>query len=92
MTFNTNSRFDLKIILVGTLLFVICNVIFLNIVYDYSMLVSGFAIMLFLYVLFKYYSPPDDSTNMKKIGYKIILYYLLIVLVGVVILLTFHLY
>ncbi|EKQ51609.1 MAG: hypothetical protein B655_2161 [Methanobacterium sp. Maddingley MBC34] len=92
LSFNTNSRFDLKIILVGIVLFVICNVLFLNIVYDYAMLVSGFAIMLFLYVLFKYYSPPDDSTNMKKIGYKVILYYLIIVVVGVVILLTFHIY
>jgi hypothetical protein len=92
LSFNTESRFDLKIILVGILLFVVSNVIFLYIVYDYAMLVSGFAIMLFLYVLFKYYSPPDDSTNMKKIGYKVIMYYLIIVVVGAVILLMFHLY
>jgi len=92
LSFNPESRFDFKIILIGILLFVICNVLVLNVVYDYAMLVSGFAIMLFLYVLFKYYSPPDDSTSIKKIGYKVILYYLIIVIVGAVILLTFHLY
>jgi hypothetical protein len=64
----------------------------LNVVYDYAMLVSGFAIMLFLYVLFKYYTPQDDSVSMKTIGYKVIIYYLIIVFVGAVILLTFNLF
>lgn len=91
-SFNPQSRFDFKIILIGIILFVICNVVLLNVVYDYAMLVSGFAIMLFLYLLFKYYTPQDDSANMKKIGYKVILYYLIIVFVGAVILLTFNLF
>jgi len=92
LSFNPESRFDFKIILVGIVLFVLFNVLLLNVVYDYAMLVSGFAIMLFLYVLFKYYSPQDDSASMKKIGYKVILYYLVIVIVGAVILLTFNLF
>ncbi|AUB55123.1 MULTISPECIES: zinc ribbon domain-containing protein [Methanobacterium] len=92
LIFNPESRFDFKIILIGIFLFVICNVLLLNVVYDYAMLVSGFAIMLFLYILFKYYSSQDDSASMKKIGYKVILYYLIIVFVGAVILLTFNLF
>lgn len=91
-SFNSESRFDFKIILIGIILFIICNVVLLNVVYDYAMLVSGFVIMLFLYLLFKYYTPQDDSANMKKIGYKVILYYLIIVFVGAVILLTFNLF
>ena len=92
LSINTQSRFDFKIILIGIFLFVLCNVLLLNVVYDYAMLVSGFAIMLFLYVLFKYYTPQDDSVSMKTIGYKVILYYLIIVFVGAVILLTFNLF
>jgi ribosomal protein L40E len=92
LSINPDSRFDFKIILIGILLFVICNVLLVNVVYDYAMLVSGFAIMLFLYVLFKYYTPQDDSVSMKTIGYKVILYYLIIVFVGAGILLTFNLF
>ncbi|MBI4814329.1 MAG: zinc ribbon domain-containing protein [Methanobacterium sp.] len=93
LTFNPKSRVDIRIIVIGVLLFVLSNVLFLYIVYDYAMLVSGFAIMLFLYIVFKYYSQPDDySAGIRSIGFKIILYYLVIVLIGAVILLTFHLY
>ncbi len=92
-TFNTKSRVDIRIIVMGILLFVLSNTLFLFVVSDYAMLVSGFTIMLFLYVVFKYYSQPDDySVSIKSIGFKIILYYLIIVLLGAVILLAFHLY
>ena len=49
--------------------------------------------MLFLYVLFKRYMEPNDpDMSIKTLGFKIILYYLVIVLLGAVILLVFHLY
>lgn len=93
ISFDPKSRFDFRIIVTGLILFVLCNIAFLSFSPDYSMLISGFIIMLFLYVLFKRYMEPNDpDMSIKTLGFKIILYYLVIVLLGAVILLVFHLY
>ena len=92
LSFNPKSRFDFRIIVTGLILFVLCNIVFLSISADYAMLISGFTLMLFLYVLFKRFMEKDDSVTVKSLGFKIILYYLVIVALGAVVLLAFHLY
>jgi ribosomal protein L40E len=93
LSFDPKSRFDLRIIITGLILFVLCNIAFLYISPDYSMLMSGFVVMLFLYLLFKHYMEPNDpSMTIKTLGLKVILYYLIIIALGVVVLLLFHLY
>jgi len=92
LSFNPNSRFDFRIIVTGLILFVLCNIVFLSISADYAMLISGFTLMLFLYVLFKRFMEIDDSVTVKSLGFKIILYYLVIVALGALVMLAFHLY
>jgi hypothetical protein len=92
LSFNPKSRFDFRIIVTGLILFVLCNSVLLFISGDYAMLISGFALMLFLYVIFKRFMEIDDSVTLKSLGFKIILYYLVIVALGAVLLLAFHLY
>ncbi|EKF87068.1 zinc ribbon domain-containing protein [Methanobacterium formicicum] len=92
LSLNPKSRFDFRIIVTGLILFVLCNIVLLFISGDYAMLISGFALMLFLYVIFKRFMEIDDSVTLKSLGFKIILYYLVIVALGAILLLAFHLY
>jgi len=82
---NPESRIEPKIIIIGALIFIISNAIILNIAYDYSILVSGFATMVYLYYAFKDSQVPTASKNKTRIlGFKIILHYLAIVALGII--------
>ncbi|MGB9936533.1 MAG: zinc ribbon domain-containing protein [Methanobacterium sp.] len=86
-SFNRESLLDFKIIALGTLIFVFSNIIILDIAYDYSILVSGFATMTFLYFVFKNSpKPQNSSTELKSMGIKIIGNYLIMALAGILIL------
>ncbi|MGB9978831.1 zinc ribbon domain-containing protein [Methanobacterium sp.] len=86
---NPESKFEPKIIIIGAIIFIISNAIILDIAYDYSILVSGFATMVYLYYAFKNSSVPLDSKNKTRtLGFKIIVHYLIIVLVGIIALLA----
>ena len=82
---NPKSRIEPKIIIIGALIFIISNAIILDVAYDYSILVSGFATMVYLYYAFKNSSVPTDSKNKTRaLGFKIILHYLTIVTLGII--------
>jgi len=91
--FDTSSRIDFRIFAIGLLVFVLTNTIFLYIASEYAMLIAGFATMLFLYLVFKYYfESENDAASLRRVGIKIILYYFMIIIVGVILLLLFKLY
>lgn len=82
---NPKSRIEPKIIIIGALIFIISNAIILDIAYDYAILVSGFATMVYLYYAFKNSQMPTDSKNKTRaLGFKIILHYLAIVALGII--------
>ena len=86
---NPESRIEPKIIIIGALIFIISNVIILDAAYDYSILVSGFATMVYLYYAFKGSQVPTDSKNKTRaLGFKIIMHYLAIILIGIIALLA----
>ena len=86
---NPESRIEPKIIIIGALIFIISNALILDVAYDYSILVSGFATMVYLYYAFKGSQLPTDSKNKTRaLGFKIIIHYLTIVLIGIIALLT----
>ena len=86
---NPESRIEPKIIIIGALIFIISNALILDVAYDYSILVSGFATMVYLYYAFKGSQVPTDSKNKTRaLGFKIIIHYLTIVLIGIIALLT----
>ena len=86
---NPESRIEPKIIIIGALIFIISNALILDVAYDYSILVSGFATMVYLYYAFKGSQLSTDSKNKTRaLGFKIIIHYLTIVLIGIIALLT----
>jgi len=84
-TFNPESKIDFKIIAVGIIIFVLSNIVLLNIAYDYSILISGFATMIYMYFVYKN-SPQGSSNELRSAGFKIIGNYLIIALTGAAIL------
>lgn len=91
--FNPKSKIDLKIIAVGAILFVISNVLFLNIASEYSALISGSVTMVYLYLVFKKAPEPEDSPNkVRNMGLKIVFNYLIMVIIGVIILAALGIY
>lgn len=86
-TFNPKSKIDFKIIAIGVIIFVLSNIVLLNIAYDYSILISGFATMVYMYFVLKN-SPqsPETSNELKNVGFKIIANYLIIAITGILIL------
>lgn len=93
VNFNTKSRIDFRIFAIGLLVFVLTNTIFLYISSEYAMLIAGFATMLFLYLVFKFYfESENDAASLRRVGIKIIIYYFMILVVGVILLLLFKLY
>ena len=86
---NPESLIEPKIIIIGALIFIISNALILDVAYDYSILVSGFATMVYLYYAFKGSQLSTDSKNKTRaLGFKIIIHYLTIVLIGIIALLT----
>ena len=86
---NPESRIEPKIIIIGALIFIISNALILDVAYDYSILVSGFATMVYLYYAFKGSQLPTDSKNKTRaLGFKIIMHYLAIILIGIIALLA----
>lgn len=83
---NPKSKIELKIILVGVIIFVSSNILLVNIALDYVYMISGFAAMFYLYLAFKNSPMFQDSTkkNLKSAGFKIILNYLIIVVLGII--------
>lgn len=83
---NPNSKIELKIIAVGITIFVATNVLILSIAYDYAIMISGFTTLLYLYLVFKN-SPMyknSNKDNMRSVGFKVILNYLIIVFLGII--------
>lgn len=87
--FNTESLIDIKVIAIGTAIFVLSYALFLDIAYDYAALICGFGTMIFLYFVFK---NTEDSTNTRRMGIKIVVNYLSMALTGVLILLVLNLF
>lgn len=81
---NPKSKIDLKIILIGITIFVASNVLILSTAPDYAFMISGFATLLYLYFAFKDSTPKDTKQEMRSYGFKVILNYIIIVLLGIV--------
>ncbi len=87
--FNTKSLIDPKVVAIGTAIFVLSYIIFLDIAYEYSALICGFGTMIFLYFVFK---NTEDSANTRRMGLKIVVNYLSMALAGVLILVVLNFY
>ena len=85
---NPKSKIELKLIVVGTIIFVVTNIILLDIAFDYAYMISGFSTMVYLYFAFKNSPIPKSDNNLRRVGFKIILNYLIIVLLGCIFLLA----
>ena len=66
----------------------VTNMILLNAAYDYSIMISGFSTMVYLYFAFKNSPVPPNSNTIRSVGFKLILNYLIIVILGSVALFT----
>lgn len=80
---NPESNIELKIIAVGITIFVASNILIMNIAYSYSIMISGFATLLYLYLVLR---NPDAKTKkeVRSYGFKVILNYLIIVILGII--------
>lgn len=78
---NPKSKIELKIIAVGITIFAASNILILNIALDYAYMISGFSTLLYLYLAFK--NSPEYEKNVRSTGFKIIINYLIIVLLGI---------
>ncbi len=85
---NPKSKIELKLIVIGTIIFVVTNIILLDIAFDYAYMISGFSTMVYLYFAFKNSPIPESDNNLRSVGFKIILNYLIIVLLGCIFLLA----
>ncbi len=81
--FNRES-IDLKIIAIGTAIFILSNFLLLNIAEDYSVLVSGFTTLLFTYLIFKKYYKYDEIRSLEV---KVLINYLITAAIGILVLL-----
>jgi hypothetical protein len=81
---NPQSKIELKIIAVGITIFVASNVLILNIAYDYAIMISGFATLLYLYFVFKDSTPKNTKKEVRSYGFKVILNYLIIIALGII--------
>lgn len=81
---NPQSKIELKIIAVGITIFVASNILILNIAYDYAIMISGFATLLYLYFVFKNSMPQNSKKEVRSAGFKVLLNYLIIVLLGII--------
>lgn len=68
--------------MIGSIIFVVTNIILLDIALDYTFMISGFSTMLYLYFAFKNSPTSQSSNKLRSTGFKIILNYLIIVLLG----------
>lgn len=80
--FNRESV-DLKIIAIGTAIFVLSNVILLEIAEDYAVLISGFATLMFTYLVFKNYYKINETRSLEM---KVLINYLIMAVIGILIL------
>lgn len=80
--FNRES-IDLKIIAIGTAIFVLSNIILLNIAEDYAVLISGFATLMFTYLVFKNYYKIDEKRSLEM---KVLINYLIMAVIGILVL------
>ncbi|MGF7117023.1 zinc ribbon domain-containing protein [Methanobacterium oryzae] len=80
--FNRESV-DLKIIAIGTVIFVLSNVILLEIAEDYAVLISGFATLMFTYLVFKNYYKINETRSLEM---KVLINYLIMALIGILVL------
>ncbi len=92
VSFNTKSKLDLKIIAIGTLIFILSSVFVLYIVPDYSIMISGFATLLFLYLVFRNPEKSKDKSQARSLGLKVILNYLIIIVTGIIVIYLLNLY
>lgn len=81
---NPQSKIELKIIAVGITIFITSNIIILNIAYEYSVMISGFATLLYLYFVFKDSTPKNTKKEVRSYGFKVLLNYLIIVALGII--------
>ena len=81
---NPKSKIELKIIAVGITIFVASNIFILNIASDYTYMISGFSTLLYLYLAFRNSPEYKNAKNMRSQGFKIILNYMIIVVLGIV--------
>lgn len=81
--FNKES-IDLKIIAIGTAIFVLSNIILLEIAEDYAVLISGFATLMFTYIIFKNYYKIQEIRSLEM---KVLINYLIMALIGILIIL-----
>ena len=79
---NPNSKLEFKIIAMGILIFIMTNVILFYIAYEYSFMFSGFSTLVYLYFAFKNSPTPQSNNKFRSTGFKIILNYLIIVILG----------
>lgn len=84
---NPKSRIDLKVIVLGLIIFVATTMIIYEVAGDYSFMISGFSTMIYLYFAFKNTPVPESSNTLRGVGLKMILHYLVAVLIGSVVLL-----
>jgi len=85
--FNRES-INLKIIAIGLIIFILGNIIFLEIAEDYSVLISGFITLLFAYLAFKRFYEFDDIRDLEV---KVLINYLIIAFIGILVLIAWYL-
>lgn len=85
---NPKSKIDLKVILLGVVIFIATTMIIYEVALDYSFMISGFTTMLYLYFAFKNTPIPESSNTLRGIGLKMILHYIIAILIGSVVLLA----
>lgn len=86
---NLKSKLDIKTIAVGILIFTISTAVLINVTYDFAVYTSGFFTMVYLYYMFK---DSQGNKNIKQIGIKLVIHYIIIVTLGILTLLALGFY
>lgn len=79
---NSKSKIDVKLIGIGAVIFILVAIIFRDIAYDYSYMISGFSTMVYLYFAFKNTQISKADNTLRGVGLKLVVNYLIIVLIG----------
>ena len=88
LSYFNKEAINLKIIAVGAVIFILSNIILLEIAEDYSVLVSGFGTLLFTYLAFKKFYKFED---MRSLEVKVLINYIITALIGSLVFVVWYL-